>query len=114
MLIKAVRTTKIEIDTAKANQDNWIRASVQEVEVDSQTLEIKSESVTVHTVFRPVSKVALEQIQFVSPVTGEVYALYIADLAEAIKVAMVGWMVGDIPCHFDPVTNLVVIDDSPR
>lgn len=114
MLIKAIRTTKIEIDTAKANQDNWIRASIQEVEVDPESLEIKSESVTVHTVFRPVSKVALEQIQFVSPVTGEVYSLYIADLAEAIKVAMVGWMVNDIPCHFDPATNLVVIDDSPR
>jgi len=114
MLIKAIRTTKIEIDTAKASQDNWIRASVQEVEVDSQTLEIKSESVTVHTVFRPVSNVALEHIQFVSPVTGEAYTLYIADLAEAIKVAMVGWMVNDIPCHFDPATNLVVIDDSPR
>ena len=71
MLIKAIRTTKIEIDTAKANQDNWIRASVQEVEVDPQALKIHSESVTVHTVFRPVSKVALEQIQFVSPVTGE-------------------------------------------
>lgn len=114
MLIKAIRTTKIEIDTAKANQDNWIRASVQEVGVDSETLEIKSESVTVHTVFRPVSKVAFEQIQFVSPITGAARALYIADLAEAIKVAMVGWMVNDIPCHFDPVTNLVVIDDSPR
>lgn len=114
MLIKAIRTTKIEIDTAKTNQDNWIRASIQEVEVDAETLEIKSESVTVHTVFRPVSKVALEKIQFVSPVTGEVHALYIADLAEAIKVAMVGWMVNDIPCHFDPKTNLVVIDDSPR
>lgn len=114
MLIKAIRTTKIEIDTAKTNQDNWIRASIQEVEVDSQTLEIKSESVTVHTVFRPVSKVALEKIQFVSPVTGEVHALYIADLAEAIKVAMVGWMVADTPCRFDPVTNLVVIDDSNR
>ena len=35
MLIKAIRTTKIEIDTAKTNQDNWIRASVQEVEVDA-------------------------------------------------------------------------------
>jgi len=114
MLIKAIRTTKIEIDTAKANQDNWIRASVQEVEVDADTLEIKSESVTVHTVFRPVSKVALEKIQFVSPVTGAVHELYIADLAEAIKVAMVGWMVNDIPCHYDPTTNLVVIDDSPR
>lgn len=66
------------------------------------------------TVFRPVSKVALEKIQFISPVTGEVHALYIADLAEAIKVAMVGWLVNDIPCHFDPKTNLVVIDDSPR
>jgi hypothetical protein len=114
MLVKAVRTTKIEIDTAKANQDNWIRASVQEIEVDSQSLKIESESVTVHTVFRPLSKVALEQVQFKSPVTGESYNLYIADLAEAIKMAMIGWMVTDIPCHFDPETQLVVIDDGHR
>lgn len=114
MLVKASRTTKIEIDTAKANQENWIRASLQEVEIDPVTLRIQSESVTMHTIFRQVSKVALEQIEFVSPVTGEVYALYIADLAEAIKVAMVGWMVADIPCSFDPETQLVVIDDSAR
>jgi hypothetical protein len=114
MLVKAVCTTKIEIDTAKANQDNWIRASVQEIEVDSQSLKIHSESVTVHTVFRPVSKVALEQVQFKSPVTGEEYTLYIADLADAIKMAMIGWMVNDIPCRFDPKTQLVVIDDSHR
>lgn len=113
-VIKALRTTKIEIDTAKADQDNWIRASIQQVEVDSQSLKIMSESVTVHTVFRPVSKVALEKIQFISPVTGEVHALYIADIAEAIKVAMVGWMVTDIPCVYDPNTQLVVINDSAR
>lgn len=114
MGVRALRTTKIEIDTAKANQDNWIRASIQEVDVDTQSLEIKSESVTVHTVFRQVSKVALETINFKSPVTGEIYTLFVADIAEAIKVTMVGWMVDDIPCTFDPDTQVVMLNDSYR
>lgn len=110
--IKALRTTKIEIDTAKADQDNWIRASIQQVEVDPQSLKILSESVTVHAVFRQVSKVALEQLEFVSPITGEVHKLYVADIAQAIKVTMVGWMVTDIPCTYEPSTELVVINDN--
>ena len=109
---RVLRTTKIEIDTAKPDQDNWIRASVQEVVVDYSTLKVESESVTVNTIFRPMSKVALETVSFKSPITGEDHTLYIADIAVAIKHAMIGWMLNDIPSSFDSENGLVVIDDN--
>jgi hypothetical protein len=107
----AIRVGSIEIDTIKRHGNKWISASIQHLEVSDTDDTIISESARADRVYRRVDKVALETVDITDPVTGQAITISVAGIGEAVKAAMIKWMLEDNTAHYDPDDDLVIIDD---
>ena len=104
-MIELLRAVKVEIETPVIDGDNWVRATIQTVELDDN-LNVVALRIADKNVFRRVNDVALEQHSFISPLTGELKTLPVADVAAAVKSIIINWMVNDFNAEL--VNGLVV------
>lgn len=106
---EAIRTSKIEIDTAVRDGPQWISATIQTLELDASN-NVTSTRLRDRRLYRKTDQVAAELVTFIDPVTGQQITMSVAGIAAAIKAKMVNWMETDNNAAYDPSTDLVILN----
>lgn len=91
-----LRTGKIEIDTLKPKDVQWVSATIQHLELDDKG-NITSIKLNSDRLYRRVDKVATEMQTFVDPLTGESHTMSIAGIATGIAAFLNHWITEDNP-----------------
>jgi len=109
MIKDGLRTGKIEIDTQKIDDVQWIVATIQNVKIESSDGSLVSEHFRDGKIFRKVADVALETVTITDPVTGVTMTLSVAGMGTAIKAMMIKWILEDNPnSSYDNKLGMVV------
>jgi hypothetical protein len=110
----AIRVTQIEIDTARPSQDNWIRAHIQELEIDNDG-SVGVERIASREIYRRMSGSILGELHtFPDPHTGELMTLSVAQIAVGIKAAMIKWVTEDFDANFDAESGWIYLNDADK
>lgn len=105
---KALRTGKIEIDTQKINEAQWIVATIQSLDLDNDN-KILSEDFRDGKIFKKVTDVALETVTITDPVTQQEITLSVAGLGTAIKAILIKWILEENPnSTYDAEIGMVI------
>ncbi len=106
-----IRTGSIEIDAQKVDGIQWVSAKIQKLLINDEG-RVLSESGREFRLHRRIDQVALEMTTVVDPVTGKEVTVSVAGVGTLIKAAMTRWMLEDHGAKYDPVLDVVVLDDS--
>jgi len=108
---EALRTGQIEIDTQKMGDEQWIAATIQNLELNSDG-SVASEKMRDGKVYRKVSDVALEMITVTDPVTQQQLTMSVAGMGTAIKTLMIKWILEDnANTTYDANLGMVIKND---
>jgi hypothetical protein len=105
----AIRTSKIEIDTAVLHGPQWINATLQTLELDADN-NVTSTRVRDRKLYRKVDLVATETVTITDPVTQQQVTISVAGIGVAIKAKMIGWMMEDNASTYNEDADLVVLN----
>lgn len=107
-----LRATRIVIDNARPGEPNWVSANIQKVEVDDDG-KVISEEIAKRSIFRRIDRgMAIEEHTFVDPTSGKEMTLNVAQIAAAVRKAVINWELETFDSHYDHETDSVVLNDT--
>ena len=101
MSLTYARTFRLSFETPRPGGDVVIRAELHHIAED-EAGEVTFISGTQHEMFRLLSAIATDPVQFVDPTTGQQHELTVAAIANAVTEAVRDWFPDEIEGEFGP------------
>ena len=103
---KVYRTKSVNITLPKPKTNPWLDFTVQELYLNSEGEPVQLVD-DVERYARRMDLVAFETVDFINPFTQQQETMYVGAIAEAVKMAVIKWMVEDGRKQYDPVTDRI-------